>query len=357
MKNKKNKKDANNINPKFKQLTAKDILSHKKDLKSNMTQKKSEIGIFSVKLANKWLEDASKRPIPNMLFSELWYEGEICILFADTNLGKSILAVQIGDSISKGRKIPYFKFEAKKHVVVYFDFELSDKQFEGRYSDNYKNHYSFNDSFFRCEISADNETNYNKKFEDLLKESIERTIKEKNPSVLIIDNITFMHNEIEKSKHAGLLMKYLKDLGRKYNLSILVIAHTPKRDLSKSITNNDLAGSKMLINFCDSVFAIGTSSLNPSYKYIKQIKARNTEILYHLDNIIVCEIVKNNNFLKFEFVEYGNEQDHIRDLSGISQNERIQEAKQMKAEGKSNVEIAAEFNVTEGAVRKWLKKQ
>jgi len=356
MKNKKNKKDANNINPKFKQLTAKDILSHKKDLKSNMTQKKSEIGIFSVKLANKWLEDASKRPIPNMLFSELWYEGEICILFADTNLGKSILAVQIGDSISKGRKIPYFKFEAKKHVVVYFDFELSDKQFEGRYSDNYKNHYSFNDSFFRCEISADNETNYNKKFEDLLKESIERTIKEKNPSVLIIDNITFMHNEIEKSKHAGLLMKYLKDLGRKYNLSILVIAHTPKRDLSKSITNNDLAGSKMLINFCDSVFAIGTSSLNPSYKYIKQIKARNTEILYHLDNIIVCKIEKPHNFLKFEFVEYGNEQDHIRDLSGISQNERIQEAKQMKAEGKSNVEIAAEFNVTEGAVRKWLKK-
>ena len=123
MKNKKNKKDANNINPKFKQLTAKDILSHKKDLKSNMTQKKSEIGIFSVKLANKWLEDASKRPIPNMLFSELWYEGEICILFADTNLGKSILAVQISNSISKGEQIHGFKLEAQKQPILYFDFD------------------------------------------------------------------------------------------------------------------------------------------------------------------------------------------------------------------------------------------
>ena len=61
MKNKKNKKDAYNINPKFKQLTAKDILSHKKDLKRNMTQKKTNIGIFSVKTANKWLKDSNKR--------------------------------------------------------------------------------------------------------------------------------------------------------------------------------------------------------------------------------------------------------------------------------------------------------
>ena len=168
-------------------IGADDFKAETEQLIKKGEEAKERKGLFIVKTASRWIEQAKTRPIPKMLFGEFWFESELCILFADTNLGKSILAVQIGDSISKGRKIPYFKFEAKKQVVVYFDFELSDKQFEGRYSNNYKNHYSFNDSFFRCEISADNETNYNKKFEDLLKESIVRTIKKKNPSVLIIE--------------------------------------------------------------------------------------------------------------------------------------------------------------------------
>ena len=41
-----------------------------------------------VKTANQWLKEASQRPIPKMLFSELWHEGELCILFASSGLGK-----------------------------------------------------------------------------------------------------------------------------------------------------------------------------------------------------------------------------------------------------------------------------
>ena len=37
----------------------------------------------------------------------------------------------------------------------------------------------------------------------------------------------------------------------------------------------------MLINFCDSSFAIGESHHDPGVRYLKQIKARNTEIIYH----------------------------------------------------------------------------
>jgi len=45
-------------------------------------------GLFLVKTANCWIEQAKTRPIPQMLFSELWYQGELCILFSHTNLGK-----------------------------------------------------------------------------------------------------------------------------------------------------------------------------------------------------------------------------------------------------------------------------
>ena len=73
-------------------------------------------GLLTVLSANKWIEQAKKRPIPKMLFSEFWFEGEICILFADTNLGKSILAVQICDSISKGEKINGFASHSDGHA-------------------------------------------------------------------------------------------------------------------------------------------------------------------------------------------------------------------------------------------------
>ena len=118
----------------------------------SLQQQPPSPGLLKVQTANLWLEEASKRPVPQMLFSEFWLEGELCVLFADTNLGKSILAVQLGDSISKGVPIPGFKLEARAQKVLYVDFELSDKQFEARYSEDFKQHYSFNDRFLRAEL-------------------------------------------------------------------------------------------------------------------------------------------------------------------------------------------------------------
>ena len=88
---------------------------------------KMEQSIFISKPTNDWIKEASLKPIPKMLFSEFWFESEICVIFSDTNLGKSILAVQIADSISKGVSVEKFAMEAVKQKVLYFDFELSSK--------------------------------------------------------------------------------------------------------------------------------------------------------------------------------------------------------------------------------------
>jgi hypothetical protein len=272
-------------------------------------------GLFTVKTASRWIEQAKTRPVPKMLFSEFWFEGELCILFADTNLGKSILAVQIGNSISKGEQIPGFKLETPKQPILYFDFELSDKQFEGRYSIKFEQHYSFDDNFIRVEINPDAPIPENQTFEDYLNYSLERSITETGAKILIIDNLTYLKNETEKAKDALPLMKHLKALKNKYGLSILALAHTPKRDLSKPITRNDLQGSKMLINFCDSAFAIGESSNDKNIRYLKQIKARSTEQIYDAENVCVCQIVKPANFLGFEFLNFGTEREHLKQQS------------------------------------------
>ena len=316
----------------------------------------SNNGLFKLQTANKWIEDSKLKPIPKMLFSELWFESELCILYADTNLGKSILAVQIGDSISKGQSINGFKLEAEQQMILYFDFELSDKQFENRYSVDYKNHYSFDDNFIRIEIDPDANIPEGETFEEYLYLSIEQSIINTGAKILIIDNITYLKTETEKAKDALPLMKELKALKSKYSLSILALAHTPKRDLSKPITRNDLQGSKMLINFCDSSFSIGESSSNSGLRYIKQIKQRNTEDIYNADNVPMFEIDKTDSFLQFEFVRFGTEQENLKQFTPKEKGELDAKILDLHEEGKSYRAIGVELGINHMKVKRLIDK-
>ncbi|MDI1240459.1 MAG: AAA family ATPase, partial [bacterium] len=277
---------------------------------------------FIVKSGNDWLTDSRQQKAPKQLFGELWYENEVAILFADTNVGKSILAVQIADAISRGKsgdESGRLLTKVDEQKVVYFDFELTAKQFEARLSEadaetgEYKNHYRFHPNFYRAEINPDT-TDFGRfrTFEDFVNHAFETTIASTGAKVLIVDNITYLRNETENARNALPMMKFLKSLKSRYDLSLLVLAHTPKRDAGKPIGRNDLQGSKMIINFCDSAFAIGESSKQTGTRYIKQIKARNTEIVYNADNVLLANIRKQSNFLEFVFGETAFEREHLR---------------------------------------------
>lgn len=326
-------------------LTSSEITKH---ILTTAKEVKSKKGLFMVKEASVWIEEAKKRPIPNMLFSEFWHEGELCILFADTNTGKSILAVQIGNSITLGEPIPGFKLEAPKQKVLYLDFELSDKQFEVRYSENYNNHYLFTHNFLRAEIDPDAEVPEGK-FEEFLYSSLEKSISETEIKILIVDNITYLKSDNEKAKDALPLMKLLKALKTKFNLSILALAHTPKRDATKPINRNDLSGSKMLINFCDASFAIGESQQETGARYLKQIKARNTEVKYDSKNVMLCQIAKPSNFLMFNFKTHADEHDILLNRDNSYEDKRPI-ARAMKEEGATIDEIMQKLDVSRGWV-------
>jgi RecA-family ATPase len=353
--------NLNTITPAFEfhkyGIGVEDIKTEAEQLLKQGNEAKESKGLFTVKTATRWIEQAKTRPIPQMLFGEFWFEGELCILFADTNLGKSILAVQIGNSISKGEQIRGFKLETPKQPILYFDFELSDKQFENRYSIKFEQHYNFDNNFIRVEINPDATIPEAQTFEDYLNHSLERTITETGAKVLIIDNLTYLKNETEKAKDALPLMKHLKALEKKYGLSILVLAHTPKRDLSKPITRNDLQGSKMLINFCDSSFSIGESHSDKNLRYLKQIKQRNTEQIYDAENVCVCQIDKPLNFLMFEFVNFGKEWEHLKQHTEKDKENLNEKVSDLKQQGLSLREIGAELGISHQQAKRILDKQ
>jgi len=309
---------------------------------------------FNIKPINDWINEAKNRPIPKMLFNELWYESEISILFADTNLGKSILGLQISNMITKGISVNGFKVEVMAQKVLYCDFELSDKQVENRYSKQYTEHYLFSPYLLRVEINPEQETPPQfKDFEEYLCFSLENAIVEHNSKIIVIDNLTYLKTDTEKAKDALPLMKFLNAIKKKYGLSILVLAHTPKRDASKPLTKNDLSGSKMLMNFCDSCFAIGESSQEKGLRYIKQIKQRNTEVIYDTNNVIVCKIEKESNFLEFVFIGFENELDHLKPRNNEDQFNQILD---LKKQGLPNTQIASTLGISEGTVRNKIKK-
>ncbi len=301
------------------------------------------IGMFSIKSANRTLIDAMRRPNPDPLYRELWYEGEVCCLFSDSNLGKSIFAVQMAEEIAFNRK------------VLLVDCELSDKQFQMRYTDKETGRpHPFPPGLLRAEINpmAFDVKNY----EDKILAHIEEAMQKLCCKVAIIDNLTYLCNSSDKGVDAGIFMMKLMQLKKQYGWSLLVVAHTPKRSLSSPITQNDLAGSKKLYNFFDSVIAIGKSAKQKGVRYVKQLKVRAGEFLYDSDNVIVYEIVSTGGYVHFEFKEFGNEFDHLKEPSDSDEDVRIENIKKLQAEGKTYREIANILGIGKSTVSDLIAK-
>jgi hypothetical protein len=269
-------------------------------------------GILEFQTANAALDQAASEPIPKMLFDSFWHEGELCVLFADTGVGKSILAVQIGESIASGIPILGFAMEAHKQPVIYFDFELGKKQFQRRYSNDFTDNYHFSENFYRGERTHDEIPN-GESYETYLNMCFENLIENTGAKILIVDNLTILcSGDTDKASNAKPLMEYLLRLKMKYGVSILALEHTRKRDESREILLNDLQGSAMKSRFFDSAFCIGKSATDPNIRYLKQLKTRAGESKYTLDNVAVCQIIKPNNFTGFEFLSYGSEYEYLR---------------------------------------------
>jgi hypothetical protein len=313
---------------------------------SNVWETGPEARLLRTKSANDWMKQEHGKPALKSLFGSFWFEGELCILFADTNLGKSILAVQIGDSLTKAYSIGPFTNEADAGTpVLYLDCELSAKQFEARYTHSQWGNYLFADEFYRSEFNPamDDPMRYDN-YENYMRGEMEYAITTTKARVLIIDNITYMLHGTEQAKDALPLMKTLKSLKTKYKLSVLVLAHTPKRHPYKPLTVNDLQGSKMLINFADSAFAIGQSQSEPGLRYLKQIKQRNKQEEYGENNICLISPEKNLNFLGYKFEGYANEPDHLRRKPGMIDAQK-QQVLQLHRQGRSLRQIANELNI------------
>jgi archaellum biogenesis ATPase FlaH len=261
--------------------------------------------------ASERLNSAKSKPPIAPLFDDFWFSGELTFLFGSTNVGKTILAVQLLDAISMGAKIQGFDGPQTPMKVCLFDFELSESQFLKRYSDENGNVHQFSDNFLTAEIDPEISISEGISFQDYILAQIEKTIIEHRIEVVVIDNLTALLSIITETKNALELMRKLRLLKLRLNVSMIVIGHTPKRDLSRPITKHDMAGSMHLLNLCDSAFCIGESVKESDVRYLKQIKCRSSKFLYGSENVAVFRLVKHNSFIGFDHIGFDDEKEHL----------------------------------------------
>ncbi|MBI5538935.1 MAG: AAA family ATPase [Bacteroidia bacterium] len=304
------------------------------------------------------LFDAKNQPEVKQLFSVIWHSNELHLMFADTGIGKSILAVALADAISKGRGLLCLDNHHEPLTVLYYDFELSDRQFRKRYSDDIGNEYSFSNYFFIDTIDfTELDKQYpGRSFTGKLFNKLQADIEEHQANVLIIDNLTYLNGQSTQDTQVALdVMRNLNDLKNDFDLSILVLAHTPKRSMSYPITINDLAGSKHLSNFADSVSTIGKSVQGTNIRYIKQLKSRSSEVVYDSNNVICCEIAKKDSLLTFTLLTFTTENEHLNFDPASQKEEQKEAARELRREGKSVREISQQLGVPVTTIHRWTK--
>lgn len=298
--------------------------------------------------ANETLIKGAEMEDPISLYKCLWNEGEICILFAKSNVGKSTLAVQIADEISRQGK-----------TVFYLDYEQSVKQFQLKYTNKEtKEMYKFSEFLKRPNLFIEKSSSEGEAIERFF--SMVKKKAEQGGKIFILDNLTFLVAKIENAEEILAFMKRLKVLKDKYNLSFLILAHTTKTRDTKPITQDDLAGSKKLMNFADSAFALGKSRVDSSI-YIKQIKARMGSIVYHEDNVLVGVLEKENNFVRFVERRTATEESLLKKSNKAIENpdklEDVERAYMLhKQEGLSFRQIGKELDISDKTAAKWVKQ-
>lgn len=240
------------------------------------------------------------------VFGDYIHKNELAIIFGDTNSCKSLLSSDISLSVACNHKT--WEDNAMSELpfatpVFYYDLEMSEKQIAGRYL----NMDLPADSFVRITFTPC--TYGQAELNDLYDDILNRIDGIDEPVLVVLDNMQcFVHN-VQNATAVGAFMDSLNNLlAVRKNLTVIVVGHCIKRNMSKPLTQNDLAGSKLIANKADVILGISESFQDPDIRYVKILKNRARK-----KPIDVAELeISESPYLHLDFIGWGCEEDHLK---------------------------------------------
>lgn len=298
--------------------------------------------VFEYSTLNEVVEEGMKAEKRESLYKNLWIEKELTVFFGATNVGKSMIAIQIAEEIARrGKK------------VIYFDYELLEQQLSDRYeTEDGKGHYVFSENLLRPNLEVDKTYSYNGRLKTLFQRIEEAT--NLGIKIFIVDNITFLNTNLQKGDKATEFIQDFKSKMSMLGASVLLLGHSPKAQKDYTILTLDkLAGSKNLSNFIDSCFAVGKVEGERKI-YIKHLKARSCAISMDENHVLVGSLTKREDgFIEFAEEGFAIEKELLKGKPDITPQK--EQAYKLYKEGKSFRKIAQMIGKTDKTVAAWIK--
>ena len=272
--------------------------------------------------ANECMQTGAANKPPAQLFGDLWREGEMAVLVGESGVGKSIFAVQIAESIARGRPalvengklkpesrkptgsrqlstfhsplstnfpLSTFRFPlAPAQPVLYLDLEHSDAQFAARYScpspipGKLPVKYRFSPKLSRTAYGdLYIPEAFNGDLARYFRHSLNLMLEFEPAKVIVIDNLSYLDPKASGTAAAARRMRSLKLLAVTTGVPILVLDSSPPCSGGVAASRGRGGSSELRIppsalriyEPADSVFAIGRSTFAPEMRYIKHLKA------------------------------------------------------------------------------------
>lgn len=303
---------------------------------------------ISISRLSSYIEEGKAMEAPRELVAHVLVEHETTILFGDTGLGKSILAMQIACQVAEQEARGG---EGGRRNVLYVNFELSQQQLAKRYPARHlpDNLYIANIDYTLMHDVTD---------QSRILDEIQRTAVGKDIDVVIIDNLTNLCVNSKESNEAGNVMLRLLSLRMTHNWTMLILAHVPKRKPCDPLSLNDLAGSKMLSNLADNVVGLNKSKKGSDARYLIQLKYRSFAIELDSKNVLELRMATGQGWLHFETNGNGEERAHLPRNRDERADLEIDIVRKLKGPDRkqSYREIAIELGTSLATVHRTAKK-
>lgn len=285
------------------------------------------------------------------VYGDYIHQNELAIIFGETNSCKSVLSSDMAFAVAcnhetwEGKKMSELPFATP---VFYYDLEMSERQITRRYL----NMQLPAESFVRITFTPC--TYGQAELNDLYEDILNRIDGIEEPVLVVLDNMQcFVHN-VQNAKAVGGFMDSLNNLlAVRENLTFIVVGHCIKRNMKTPLTQNDLAGRKLIANKADVILGISESIRDPDIRYVKVIKNRSRKKPIEVAELEISE----EPYLHLEFIGWGDEDDHLKKIKngrpGIDDEVR-NAIIELSKQNKSLREIAAMVGVSKSTIHRVL---
>ena len=273
--------------------------------------------MLETRSANRWrVPHVERKPRSSSLFGNLWHAGEVAVLIGEKGVGKSVLAVQIAESIARGKIMnagnergrdagSIFAASRRRSVpaspreVLYLDFQRTEAQWHERYSvpspvpGKLPVRYRFSPALKRAAINWDGHIpeDFKGGVSEYLMHSICQTILESGARVIILDDLSYFAHATSSTRGGLNAMKTLKLWAMTHQLSILVLAPAREKRRWAAASLGDVLGSRQITALADTVIYLGPSTFGPNFRYLRHL-ASPRQLTHTPENVITYELTR-----------------------------------------------------------------